>query len=335
MKLDLETVSNITLGAVRVEKEEDGFHFYRFTHQQEDLYKDRSDDFYKKCFATSGIQLSFKTDSRSLFIKASVSKGSSRSYFAFDIFINGTMVDSLNNFDGVELPCDYTSVSLQMGQFEKKFSLGAGVKNVSVYLPWSAKTVIQQFALDDDSFIEPVKTKYKMLCFGDSITQGYDALFSSNKYTSRLAKFLNAEEHNKGIGGETFFPELAKAKEEFVPDYITVAYGTNDWNRCTQQQFTTNVKAFFENLTENYPNSKIFVITPIWRKDHEENRAFGEFKDVERILCSLVEEYENITIISGYDFVEHDAKFFADLQLHPNDEGFGQYFKSLVEKVEV
>ena len=69
MKLDLSQIKSVALGSVRVTQEEDGFHFYRFTQAQEALYKDRSDDFYMKSFATSGVQLRFNTNSEKLFMK--------------------------------------------------------------------------------------------------------------------------------------------------------------------------------------------------------------------------------------------------------------------------
>ena len=37
----------------------------------------------------------------------------------------------------------------------------------------------------------------------------------------------------------------------------------------------------------------------------------------------------------GIDFVEHDEKFYADLHLHPNEEGFKQYFKNLESVLEL
>jgi hypothetical protein len=37
----------------------------------------------------------------------------------------------------------------------------------------------------------------------------------------------------------------------------------------------------------------------------------------------------DVTVISGYDFLEHRKTLFADLCLHPNDEGFSQYAESL------
>ncbi len=77
--------------------------------------------------------------------------------------------------------------------------------------------------LEDISFIKPIKPK-KILFFGDSITHGYRALFPSNKYTSLLANYLNAEEFNKAMGEDLFFPKLVECKGNFIPEYIVVAY---------------------------------------------------------------------------------------------------------------
>ena len=48
MKLDLSQIKEITLGAVRIEEADNAVHFYRFTKHQQELYKARSSDFYKK-----------------------------------------------------------------------------------------------------------------------------------------------------------------------------------------------------------------------------------------------------------------------------------------------
>jgi hypothetical protein len=238
------------------------------------------------------------------------------------------MVDSLNNFEGVEIPERYEGLDVPRGSFEKEFLLGEGEKQVDVYLPWSVVPVFHEIVLDDGATVVPTKPKHQLLCFGDSITQGYDALHPSNKYTTRLARFLDAEEINKGIGAEFFFPALVREKEALKPDYITVAYGTNDWGYRTKEKFSAECKAFFENLTRNYPHSKIFVITPIWRKDYEKETPFGAFSELDPLIRELVKEMD-VTVISGYDFLEHRKTLFADLCLHPNDEGFGQYAESL------
>lgn len=130
-----------------------------------------------------------------------------------------------------------------------------------------------------------------------------------------------------------FFPELAKLKDPFVPDYITIAYGSNDWSKTDAETFKLNSKAFYENIAENYPNSKIFTMTPIWRQDMNEYKKFGEFKKVEEGIKIAVRDIKNITVISAFEFVPHDEKYFADLKLHPSDEGYEYYIENLYREI--
>ena len=333
MIINLSQFKEITLGAARIEKNDDGFHFYRFTKQQEELYEKRNEEFYLKTFCTSGIKLRFLTDSQTLFLKTDITFKTTRTFFAFDVFVNGVKMDSLDNFSDTNLPKNYSILKLSQGEFSKKINLGTGKKEVCVYFPWSVEAVIKEFSLDDNSFIKPIKPSKKMLCFGDSITHGYDALYPSNKYITILANELDAEENNKAIGGEIFFPELAATSDNFEPDYITVAYGTNDWYRCSKEEVMHNCKEFFYNLRNNYPNAKIFVITPIWRKDMNESSPFGNFKGVSEIIKQQTGELKNILVIDGFDFVPQDENFFGDLSLHPNDKGFEYYSKNLIKRI--
>lgn len=335
MKLSFEQLKSITLGAVRIEETETGTEFFRFTKEQEELYKTRSKDLYSQKFATSGIKFSFATNSETLCLKTTVSSGSNRCYFAFDLFVDGVFADSLKNFDESAITLPYTTATFEFGEFEKKFELKKGKKRIDLYFPWSARAVINELCLDDGAVIEPIKPKHKLLCFGDSITQGYDALHPANKYTTKLANWLDAEEYNKAFGGDIFFPELAVTQEDFTPDFISVAYGTNDWNNCFEEEFNSHCTSFFQNLSDNYKNAKIFVITPIWRKDLKDYRKFGDFLTVGKSIKKFAEDFENITVIDGFDFIEQNENLFADLRLHPSDEGFESYFESLIKKMKI
>jgi lysophospholipase L1-like esterase len=286
-----------------------------------------------KSFSTSGIQIRFRTDSRTMFLKTEISRGSSRTYFAFDVFVGGKKIGSLDNFENVHLPQNYTTIDLPHGMFSQRFDLGTGDKEVRIYFPWSAKAVLRELSLDDGASVEPNRPSKKMICFGDSITQGYDALYPSNKYITKLADVLDAEEYNKAIGGERFFPELAAAKEDFQPDYIIVSYGTNDWCHGTLEEFSSNGRAFFCNLRHSYPNAKIFVITPIWRKDMLDYTTCGQFTKLPELIEPLVADLENVSLIRGFDFVPQNEELFADLRLHPNDAGFAHYFENLWEQI--
>ncbi|MBQ7822287.1 MAG: SGNH/GDSL hydrolase family protein [Clostridia bacterium] len=336
MKLTFEQIKSITLGAVRIEEKDGLVYFYRFTKAEEEMYARRSpDDFYKKTFGTAGIKLRFKTDSKTLGLAVDVNYGSSRNYFAFDISVNGDLIGSINNYEGVDFPVAYAQFDgfNKDTVYSKSFELGEGEKEVSVYLPWSFAGRITEMTLDDGASIIPVKCDKTMLVYGDSITHGYDALHPSACYITLVADALGAEQYNKAIGGEIYVPELAAIKQDFTPDYVLVAYGSNDWSRIGADTFENNFRGFYTSLCEHYPQSRIFAVSPIWRKDCEEYREFGSFSRVPEIMERVASEFDNVTFIKGYDFVPEDVSFFADLRLHPNDSGFAHQAKNLLAKL--
>lgn len=334
MKLSIEQIRKITKGAVRVQEEKDGVHFYRLTKEQEDVYKNIHPDFYQKTLSTAGVRMEFQTNSKTLFIKAITSESVSRLYFSFDIFVNGELNGYMDNFSNVELPEKYPNAKLPLGTFEKTFLLGEGEKRVCIHFPWSVVSVIEEISLEDGAFVEPVKSEKKMLVYGDSITHGYDALRPSHRYASRIADAIGAEEINKAVGGEQFFPELAEKKDDFVPDYIMVAYGTNDWDSTTEEIVREHCEGFYSALVKNYPNTPIFALTPVWRKNYSDYRVFGEFSKVDKLMRESLKAYKNITVISGFDFIPKDINYYADRVVHPNDAGFEHYFNNLYKEIE-
>ena len=330
MKLNFEQIKQITKGATYLEEVDGRVLFHRFTKEQETVYQNLRCGYVNAMQYTAGVKLMFRTNSDSVYIKADFStKSDSRFFFSVDVFSNGKYVDSLENYSYRDLTGNYTGVKDPLGVFEKTFMFGAGEKTVCIHLPYTTKTELIELSLDDGAFIEPVSLPKKLLAFGDSITHGYDALHSSARYIAKLADYLEAEEFNKAIGGETFFPELAETKEEFEPDYIVVAYGTNDWSHGTREVFQKNCRAFYQNVSKNYPNTRIFALTPIWRKDYTTKKEFGLFGEVQDEIYSATAELENVEVIEGYNLVPHDGKYFGDLRLHPSDEGFVHYFENL------
>lgn len=332
MKLCLEEIKGITQGAESIEEKDGNITFCRFNEAERELYMDT--EFADKVFATSGIQMEFNTDGDFLNLQINVSRASTRTFFSFDVLVNETLIGRCRNFDDSIKNVNYKAEQFALGEFKERFALGKGNKKVRLVFPWSVATEIKHIEIENGTYIEPVKKSKSMLVYGDSITQGYDAFYSSASYAVRLAFNLNAELYNKGIGGEIFFPPLAAVKSNITPDYITVAYGTNDWNGSEQSEFKERCKRFFDSLSGCYPNALIFAITPIWRKDMEEKRKFGDFHDVDTIIRKICAEYNNIKVISGWQFVPHDEKYFADLRLHPNDDGFDYYFKNLKAEIQ-
>lgn len=308
--------------------------FFRFNQEQRTYDKETCRQtqvvaFGKKLLATTGIKLSFRTDSCTLKVCADMSFATGRTYYALDVVVDGVLLGGIDNYANEDLSKDYAEHNFGPGGDAVELELGEGEKMVCIHLPWGARTVLKELSLEDGASLIPVIPSKKLLAFGDSITQGYDALRPSNRYIARLAQALDAQEYNKAIGGAVSFPELARAREEFEPDYIVVAYGTNDWRFIDPEDFRERYSAMLEAIGENYPSAQVFLITPIWRKDTDTESKWERFDLVERYIRNAAAHMPNATVICGIDLVPHHEDYYADLRLHPNDAGFDCYFERL------
>ena len=81
MKLNLEQITRITLGAINVKEDNGVFSFYRFSPEEAKA----TDQCNAKC--TAGIELNFQTDATALNLSVDIlSEDTPRSFFAVDIF---------------------------------------------------------------------------------------------------------------------------------------------------------------------------------------------------------------------------------------------------------
>lgn len=203
-------------------------------------------------------------------------------------------------------------------------------KNVEIYFPWSRRTFISDLVLRSATFAEPIRRTRSMLCFGDSITQGYDAIYPSLSYVESIARFFDADPVNKGIGGDRFFPELLRERDAFDPDLVTVAYGSNDWRHKAPDDARADATAFLRRLSELYPSARVFAVTPIWRDDPASLSAFGEdVSCMDKLIRDACAGLPNVSVIAGQPLVPHLPEFYSDRRLHPNDLGFGIYAQNL------
>ena len=321
MKLSVEQIRKIAIGAASVEEIDGKVNLFRFTKAQAEAYKNYNLDFYNKVFATAGIRLEFVTDSTTLSLEVDVSKASSRNYFCHSVYANGEHIG------------DICSDETNTGVFSNSFELGEGEKTVAVYFPWTVASKIIDMSIDDGATLTPVEKSCKMLQFGDSITHGYDAKAPAASYASIVADALDAHSINKGIGGEIFFPTLSELRDDFEPDIITVAYGTNDWAHGKLEKFDTNSRKFFENLSANYPNAKIFALAPIWRGNYDKSDRNYDFDHTAEHFKALAKDIPNLHVIDCFDFLPKAPECFSPDLLHPNDEGFSYYAENLLKAI--
>lgn len=323
MLLNFEQIRSITTGAVSIEQEENGIAFYRFNREQRTFSQPRVRFMAEKMFSTAGIQFSFRTDSSTFYLRTTVSRGSASNHFSFDLFVNGQYMDSLENFSDSEL-----------GTYEKTFSLGDGEKTVCLYFPWSVAVVVEALSLEDGASLTPMVPTKKLLIYGDSITHGNTVRYTCNHYIPRLARAMDVQVRNKAIAGTTSFPELVRTESPYEPDYVLVAYGSNDWDRHEEAFFVEKYREMLQLIGENYPKAQVFAISPIWRGDQEtRQRKMGPLSAIERNILAIAKDFPNVTVIPGIDLVPHDLQYYADAGLHPNDTGYEFYFRNLWNKI--
>lgn len=325
MLLTIDQIREVTTGVEEILQTENGYDFIRFTSAEASTTDNIN------LHHPAGVQMEFVTDAKSIYIQVETTKlNDTRSYFSFDIFENGKCIGNICNFEQSHCLGNYAEQKYPLGVYEKRFDLNDGEKKVKIVFPFSVKVFVKKIELTDASKIIPCKRSKRLVAYGDSITQGYDALHPSDTYIYKFCESLNMELVSKALGGAIFDYNIINACENPVADLLVVAFGTNDWSGYTFDKIITNVKAFFEAVSKKYSNVPVIVITPIWRKDCSAPVNGVVFEEVEKLIKNTCIQYENMNVISGISLVEHNEEFFGDLRLHPNASGFEQYTHNLL-----
>jgi len=314
MILTLEQIKSITVGAVNIRTEANGIHFYKCTDKQNEAWDKLSETLGMRARTTTGVRLDFVTNSQKLTVKAFGGK--------FEIYVDGLLrVQHILN------QSTETTEGLSAPLGEKKESY-----RVTVCFPSHGIGVLESISLDDGATLTVPEYDVKMLMIGDSITQGWNSKYDTFSYAYRVTRFFNANSVIQGIGG-AFYHEDTFDSIDFAPDIVTVAYGTNDFNRySTYDEFRAHVKAHLALIAKEYSGKKIFVLSPIWRSDLH-TRPMGTFDGARQIV---IDEAESLGLIhiDGLKLVPPMKEFFADAHLHPNDEGFSQYAENLIKEMQ-
>ena len=317
MKADIALVKKITTGAVKIGEKAGNIVFQRFTEEQRAVYDDNP-PFRNKTYADSGIAFEFVTDAKLLRMKGHAATASSRYFYYFDVVVDGVLV--------AHPGCESCEVD---PDFDLEAALGdTSRKHVTVYFPCLAQIELAELTLDGATFVEPVKRSRRILCLGDSITQGYDTRYPSLAYTNQIADLLDAEVVNKAIGGDRFNPRLAALPDAGKFDLIITGYGTNDWRHHTREKMEHDSREFFVNLRRSYPDVPIVAVLPIWRSNWDLVTEVGTFADAARIIRESAGAIDNVTIVDGTKLTPRLMSFYSD-GLHPNEFGFMFYTRNL------
>lgn len=269
---------------------------------------------------TSGGMLRFKTDSKSIAIKAKLLSSGDMSHMprtgssGFDIYLgSGTNKKYVKtampqaNSDKIEAVL-FNASNAAMREYTINFPLYNGIKDLSI-------------GLDQEARIEaptPFKYDKPVLFYGSSITQGGCASRPGNDYSHILSRWLDFELINLGFSGSAKGePAVAEAIASldlaaFVMDY--------DYNAPSVEHLEKTHENFFKIIRVKRPDLPvIFVSRP------------GEYPDSDKRLAVVKKTYDNavaagdknVYLVPGNTlFGTKDRDACTVDGCHPNDLGF-------------
>ena len=330
MNLSTETIKAITIGAMAFHEDAEGITPCRFTDRQLMVY---GPDSATRLVAqnSASIALDFYTDSAFLRFAADGIRERGEDFVFFDLLVDGQLTQSFRHRHDGEA-CDH--IPIPFGPVGDTFYLPEGEKRVTLYLPYAAKTRLLSVELSDGAFVRPCDYSYTWCAFGDSITHGYNAECTSLTFVNQLSRMLNAQCHNFGIGGQMFREKKIVKGTYPKCDFVTIAYGTNDYGHQSLERFDVTMPSFLRQAAEAFPDVPVFVITPTWRNDEAVGKVYKKMgltlPQVRARIAAEAAKYPHFHVVDGSALVPHSRNFYGDdLNVHPNNAGFAHYAANL------
>lgn len=298
-----------------------GYYPARFTGGQF-IYWDTLDPMWRataRCNA--GATLSFFTDDVDIELEYVV-KNCFCGPVVFDIYENDVLTEVIQR--GREKG---------PGKWRYRRRYAESISKITIYLPYGCELYISRIGVEN-YMPAPRPEGPTILAMGDSITQGQQAVSPSLTYTGFLQRSLDATVINQGMAGYHFDARTIPDDLPFQPDIITVAYGTNDYSLIPHEKVAVQVPQYFDQLQQLYPETPVYIITPIWRGDLDENERTAPRFQRFRYFLEKQAESHNFQVIEGDRLVPHLPQFFADGALHPNEMGFAIYGAELARQLQ-
>ena len=314
MKLSALSIAKYIHGAVRIENVNGYLNFHRFSSNQEELIESQNAVWYTRTKETASIKFIAKTDATAVEVEYKL--------------IGVSAPDTVEGYANGKL-CFLTNLK-NLAPVGKKGTLTLtfpqGEKEIEILLPPNANFAIR--SITANGYIHKAKErKVKALWLGDSITQGYGALQSGEQYVEVVNRLMNYEAINQGLGGHIHDENMVVAPQNFTPDILFIAYGTNHY---LAPDFEERVVKFYEKVAKTFADIPTVVITPLWRNDVKDD--IESLRNSGEIIKKVASQYPNIKVFDGLEIVPNFNEYFLD-GLHPNALGMRVYGYELARKI--
>ncbi|MBP5753269.1 MAG: hypothetical protein J6W60_10520, partial [Treponema sp.] len=179
-----EELKKIYFGAYSFEETADGYiKANQHTKEQMEYFKGAMDFWYERCDASTAKTFEFQTEATEV-------------SFDYKIIWTGSLDSFEMAVDGLITKIIYLKDLVKGDTVKEPFPEGTlswelpeGKKNVIIYLPADATVLVRNFNIK--AAYTPAKKGDKVLWLGDSITQGFGPLRSSQTYVSVANRILN------------------------------------------------------------------------------------------------------------------------------------------------
>ena len=313
MRLTINTLKRLARGVTYLSKENGYIAFYRFGKAQNQYMAREEYDYGWLSFSkfTGGIRLELKTNSENISFDYITSNSHERAN-TVDLYIENTLHSVYKIEEKIK------------GSIH--FTLPKGEKLVTIYFPNESIFKIKNFTIDGN--YKSVRDKKEgLLIIGDSITQGAGPEIASVSYANILSREYKYSILNQGIGGYRYEAKDLMLIDEFKPDRIMVALGTNYYDVVDGYDYKNAVCEFYERLNQLYPNTKKLVLTPIYRTRELDMDRFIWCINTIKAECK---KYDNILVVDGLDLMPNDPVSLSD-GVHPSTYGSIMLAKNLVQ----
>lgn len=288
---------------------------------------------------SSGIAISFKTDSNSIHSKwcNPDSDLSNMNSVMTSVAFRGLDLYAKENgqwqFVGVALPERGNSCSVA----KIVENLNGNLREYLLYLPIYSETLSLEIGVDEESVIIKGRNPFKkrILVYGSSIVQGASASRPGMTYPARLSRSTGLNFLNLGMSG------VARMEEEvanMIADIEADAFILDCIPNSSPQQVKERTANLIETIRAKHKKAPIILLQSVIREKGYFDESLGAH--VRKQNESAYEEFvkikesgfDNIHFIFADDFLGFDHEGTVD-GTHPNDLGFTRMIESISPQI--
>ncbi|MBR2460760.1 MAG: hypothetical protein IKB34_05990 [Clostridia bacterium] len=264
------------------------------------------------CFRTDAAEFTLRIVFKTLSVDIGMSLYNCQSAFVFA----GERVNS--RFLGLAHPTGYNDKD-----FSSTFRKGAGMEDVTVWLPRNEILEKIEITVDDGATVCP-PTPYRypkpIAYYGSSITEGGCSCNVNNGYNAIISRHLDVDYYNFGFSGS--------AKGELaVADYISslemsIFVYDYDHNAPNPEHLKKTHEPFFLRIREAHPELPVIMMTrPAVKYGADEKKRREIVRETYENAVKRGDK--NVYFIDGETFYgEVDRELCTVDGIHPNDLGF-------------